>query len=140
MNSAKNKICRLYLIFVAILILNFVSAEHISGVDDESELEHYAEIAVKLEAIEVAKQVDEYILDHPDMTLEDISKVGESVTQELDEDANVIWGARISNDMKGKLMVMTIITGVQSPTILGKAKEVESTREINEELGIEIIH
>ncbi len=75
-----------------------------------------------------------------DMTLEDISKVGELVTEQLDEDANVIWGARVSQEMKGKLMVMTIITGVQSPAILGKVKEVESNSELNEELGIEIIH
>ena len=74
------------------------------------------------------------------MTLEDISKVGELVTEELDEDANVILGARVSDDMKGKLMVMTIITGVQSPAILGKAREVSSGSEINEELGIEIIN
>jgi len=74
-----------------------------------------------------------------DMTLEDISKVGELVTEELDDDANVILGARVSDNMKGKLMVMTIMTGVQSPAILGKAKELESNSEISEELGIEII-
>ena len=81
-----------------------------------------------------------HICGGPDMTLEDISKVGELVTEELDEDANVILGARVSDDMKGKLMVMTIITGVQSPAILGKAREVSSGSEINEELGIEIIN
>ena len=75
-----------------------------------------------------------------DMTLEDISKVGELVTEELDEDANVILGARVCENMKGKLMVMTIMTGVQSPAILGKAKEMESSSEISEELGIEIIN
>ena len=80
-----------------------------------------------------------HICGGPDMTLEDISKVGELVTEELDEDANVIWGARVNEDMKGKLMVMTIVTGVQSPAILGKTREVETNSEINEELGIEII-
>src|SRR3990167_268794 len=37
----------------------------------------------------------------PDMTLEEVSKVGDLVTENLDEDANVIWGARVNNDMKG---------------------------------------
>ena len=29
----------------------------------------------------------------PDMTLDEISRVGEMVTESMDEDANVIWGA-----------------------------------------------
>ena len=80
----------------------------------------------------------------PDMTLEEINQVGERVTSGLDEDANVIWGARVSDDMKGKLMVMTIITGVNSPAILGKStpnrQSLQSHKVINDELGIEIIH
>ncbi|MAG08255.1 cell division protein FtsZ [Candidatus Woesearchaeota archaeon] len=78
----------------------------------------------------------------PDLTLDDINKVGELVTESLDDDANVIWGARVSEDMKGKLTVMTIITGVESPWILGKedySKPTPQAQEIGEELGIEII-
>ncbi|HLD06104.1 MAG TPA: cell division protein FtsZ [Candidatus Nanoarchaeia archaeon] len=56
----------------------------------------------------------------PDMTLEEINKIGELVTERLDSDANVIWGARVSEDMKGKVTVMTIVTGVHSPWILGR--------------------
>ncbi len=81
-----------------------------------------------------------HICGGPDMTLEDISKVGELVTEELDEDANVIMGARVSDEMKGKLIVMTIVTGVKSSAILGKTANVESSKELHEELGIEIIH
>jgi cell division protein FtsZ len=79
----------------------------------------------------------------PDMTLDDINNVGELVTESLDDDANVIWGARVSEDMKGKITVMTIITGVKSPWILGKVDYKQKTREaleIGDELGIEIIH
>ena len=54
----------------------------------------------------------------PDMTLDEVARAGELVTESLDEDANVIWGARVSDAMKGKITVMTIITGVQSPWIL----------------------
>ena len=76
------------------------------------------------------------------MTLEEISRVGELVTAEMDEDANVIWGARVSEDMKGKLMVMTIITGVNSPWIIGKtAKKSSASRRVAEsELGIELLN
>ena len=78
----------------------------------------------------------------PDMTLDDISIIGEKVTESLDPDANVIWGARVSDDMKGKLTVMTIITGVKSPWILGKQNVLQPSPEvqqISEELGIEIL-
>ena len=78
----------------------------------------------------------------PDMTLDEISKVGEMVTETLDEDANVIWGARVEEDMKGKLTVMTIVTGVKSPWILGKQNVLEpnpEVQQISEELGIEIL-
>ncbi|MBA3063948.1 cell division protein FtsZ, partial [Candidatus Woesearchaeota archaeon] len=78
----------------------------------------------------------------PDMTLDEVTRVGELVTESMDQDANVIWGARISEEMKGKLTVMTIMTGVKSPWILGKAREQETSvemQEINDELGIEIV-
>jgi cell division protein FtsZ len=79
----------------------------------------------------------------PDMTLDDINKVGELVTESLDTDANVIWGARVCDDLKGKITVMTIITGVNSPWILGKVdykEKVRESKEISDELGIEIIN
>ena len=78
----------------------------------------------------------------PDMTLDDINRVGELVTESLDADANVIWGARVQDDMKGKITVMSIITGVKSPWILGKIERLRPSPEvqqISEELGIEII-
>jgi len=78
----------------------------------------------------------------PDMTLDEVSKIGEIVTEHLDDDANVIWGARVSDDMKGKLCVMTIITGVKSPWILGKLNKQgmeQQKRMMSKELGIEIV-
>ncbi|RJQ15661.1 cell division protein FtsZ [Candidatus Woesearchaeota archaeon] len=78
----------------------------------------------------------------PDMTLDEINKIGELVTESMDDDANVIWGARVNENMKGKITVMTIITGVKSPWILGKqsAKQQASQRQrLSDELGIEIV-
>ncbi len=78
----------------------------------------------------------------PDLTLDEVNRVGELVTAEMDPDANVIWGARVTDDMKGKLTVMTIITGVKSPWILGKPTEKEKEerkQEMGSELGIDII-
>ncbi|MFP4117320.1 MAG: cell division protein FtsZ [Candidatus Woesearchaeota archaeon] len=77
-----------------------------------------------------------------DLTLEEINKIGELVTESMDQDANVIWGARVSEEMKGKLTVMTIVTGVKSPWILGKVDYKKPTSEevqMSDELGIEIV-
>jgi len=78
----------------------------------------------------------------PDLTLEEINRVGELVTESMDDEANVIWGARVSDDMKGKLMVMTIVTGVNSPWILGKQDSKNpspQSKQLNSELGIEML-
>jgi cell division protein FtsZ len=85
-----------------------------------------------------------HIIGGPDLTLDEISKAGELITQAMDEDANVIWGARIKDDMKGKVTIMTIMTGVNSPWILGKDQHrvVVARPEVlqtEDELGIEII-
>src|SRR3989338_485938 len=84
-----------------------------------------------------------HVVGGPDMTLDEINKVGERVTESLDDDANVIWGARVSDDMKGKITVMTIITGVNSPWILGKVdhkRPSASSLQISHELGIELVN
>ena len=78
----------------------------------------------------------------PDLTLEEISQIGEMITESLDEDANVIWGARVADEMKGKVTVMTIITGVNSPWILGKMdqrKQQAKAESFTRELGIELV-
>lgn len=79
----------------------------------------------------------------PDLTLDDINRVGELVTEAMDPDANVIWGARVTDDMKGKLTVMTIITGVKSQWLLGKQDTRNAaqgmSRQMSRDLGIDII-
>ena len=76
----------------------------------------------------------------PDMTLDEVSRAGELVTESLDADANVIWGARVSDEMKGRITIMTIITGVHSPWILGKVDRKTQQKErsrMSDELGID---
>lgn len=76
-----------------------------------------------------------------DLTLEEVNKVGELVTANIDPNATVIWGARIQDDMTGKLRVMTIVTGVKSPYILGpvETKKAEEKVGFDEDLGITVI-
>jgi cell division protein FtsZ len=78
-----------------------------------------------------------------DLLLEEIDQIGSTITNQLDPDANVIWGARIEDGMEGKLRVMTIITGVKSPYILGKVDRTQAQAEraemMSSEFGIDIV-
>ena len=76
----------------------------------------------------------------PDFKLEEFSGVGELVTENISPDAQVIIGARINKDFANKVRVITIMTGVRSPYVLGKQRyreEAQPSREMSD-LGIEI--
>jgi cell division protein FtsZ len=76
-----------------------------------------------------------------DLTLNEINDVGQRVTDKLDSQAQVIWGARIREDLEGKMQVISIITGVKSPYVLGELEEEEEsevTGDVND-LGLEIV-
>src|SRR3989338_99088 len=73
-----------------------------------------------------------------DMTLDEARKVVETISSKLDEDARIIWGAQISDDLNGIIKAMLIVTGVKSNQILGRSKKHLNTkekREIEDELG-----
>jgi cell division protein FtsZ len=75
-----------------------------------------------------------------DLKLEEFSNIGMLVTENLSPDAQVIIGARINKDFAGKVRVITIMTGVKSPYVLGKQRtnSYESSSEMSE-LGIEVL-
>ena len=52
------------------------------------------------------------------MTIEEANRVGEIVTEMMDSNALVIWGARVNPEQAGKLKVTLVMTGVNSPHIL----------------------
>ncbi|MBS3073342.1 cell division protein FtsZ [Candidatus Pacearchaeota archaeon] len=57
-----------------------------------------------------------------DLKLEELNNIGQLITENLSPDAQVIIGARINRDFKGRVRVITIITGVKSPYVLGSQK------------------
>lgn len=72
-----------------------------------------------------------------DLTLAEAKQVVESISQKLNPDAIIIWGAQISKDLGKNLRVLLIVTGVKSKQIFGISKKY---REIDEEeLGIDFI-
>jgi len=75
----------------------------------------------------------------PDFKLDEFSGVGALVTENLSPEAQVIIGARIDKEFGNKVRVITIMTGVKSPYVLGKEirQEVAPQPEISD-LGIEV--
>ncbi|MBN1646311.1 cell division protein FtsZ [Candidatus Woesearchaeota archaeon] len=75
-----------------------------------------------------------------DMTLEEARQVVEMVSNKLDEDARLIWGAQILEDLAGTIRVMLIVTGVRSSQIIGGTASRETKRrDMKSELGIEFV-
>ncbi|HLC37665.1 MAG TPA: cell division protein FtsZ [Candidatus Nanoarchaeia archaeon] len=76
-----------------------------------------------------------------DMTLDEAKKVVETISEKLEDDARIIWGAQISEDLEKTIRVMLIATGVQSPQIFGPKKGLKEKKksEMENEFGIEFI-
>ncbi|MBI1970990.1 cell division protein FtsZ [Candidatus Woesearchaeota archaeon] len=76
-----------------------------------------------------------------DMTLSEARQVVETISERLDEDAKIIWGSQISEDLTGTIRVLLIITGVKSTQIFGPDRRVAAKKreEIENELGIEFV-
>ena len=75
----------------------------------------------------------------PDMKLEEFDNIGKLITENLNQDAQVIIGARINKEFQGKIRVITIMTGVKSPYVLGRSAFESSTtlRSSMSDLGIQ---
>lgn len=76
-----------------------------------------------------------------DLTLNEARKVVEQVSNRLSEDAKIIWGAQIYEDLGRTLRTMLIVTGVKSPQIFGPSKTLSSSKKdaLSNELGIEFV-
>ncbi|MEM4647840.1 MAG: cell division protein FtsZ [Candidatus Pacearchaeota archaeon] len=71
-----------------------------------------------------------------DLRLEEAKTIIKAVSEKLGDDSNLIWGAQISEDMKGIIKVLLIATGVKVPWINKKSKLEEK---LIEEFGIKFI-
>ncbi len=71
-----------------------------------------------------------------DMTLEEAQRIVSRVSESLDPDANIIWGAQISEELMNAVRVLVVLSGVHSPYVLGPG---EVPRKPGEpvELGLE---
>ena len=76
-----------------------------------------------------------------DLTLNEAKRIVESISVKLDEDARMIWGAQISEDLAGTVRVMLIVTGVKSSQITGRSQVEgrDKKGEMTDSLGIEFL-
>ena len=76
-----------------------------------------------------------------DMKLEEAERVVEIVSNELDPEAQIIWGAQIDEELKNALRVMIVVSGVSSPYILGPKRSEMYIGEEGEkfDLGIDFL-
>tara|TARA_Y100000310_G_scaffold345665_1_gene467954 strand:+ start:13820 stop:14896 length:1077 start_codon:yes stop_codon:yes gene_type:complete len=76
-----------------------------------------------------------------DLTLDEAKKVVETVSEKLDPEARIIWGALVSEDLENTIRTMLIVTGVSSPQIFGPKTEMKDRekKKMSSELGIEFV-
>ncbi|MFW5865990.1 MAG: cell division protein FtsZ [Nanoarchaeota archaeon] len=75
-----------------------------------------------------------------DLRLEEAKNVVEAISERLSDDAKVIWGAQISEDLENTIRVMLIVTGVNSSQITGRQSvKFDGRSEIENDLGIEFV-
>ncbi|MFH1404236.1 MAG: cell division protein FtsZ [Candidatus Altiarchaeota archaeon] len=79
-----------------------------------------------------------HITGGPDMTIGEANAVGERLTSQFDDSANVMWGARLNPNIEDRLEVISIVTGVKSPNIIGHGGngKLFGEEEENDDLGI----
>jgi cell division protein FtsZ len=58
------------------------------------------------------------------MTIEEANRVGEIVTEMMDDHALVIWGARVNPEQTGKLKVTLVMTGLDSPHVFNEFEKI----------------
>jgi len=69
-----------------------------------------------------------HITGGPDLTLQEAEGIAQNITERLEASANVIWGARIQEEYKGKVRVMAIMTGVKSAQVLGPTTQKQANK------------
>ena len=76
-----------------------------------------------------------------DMTIKEAQEIVQRVSERLDPEAKVIWGAQIDPSLGDVVRAMIIVTGVKSPQIYGPTKpySVEKKKEIEKILGIDFV-
>jgi cell division protein FtsZ len=69
------------------------------------------------------------VMGGPDMTLDEARTVVENVTQRLDENSKIIWGAQLSPELQNSIRTMLVVVGVKSPQIFGPKRTMSKKKQ-----------
>ena len=58
-----------------------------------------------------------------DLTLNEAEKIVQIVADELDPEANIIWGTQIQDDLASTVRTTIVVAGVNSPSIIGSSND-----------------
>lgn len=85
-----------------------------------------------------AKRALVHIVAGPDFKTEEVNKILSYLTEKLDQDAKLLWGLWLEEQLKGKVKVMVVVTELKNiPPYLNI--QPRKKRDVDNELGIEVI-
>lgn len=105
-----------------------ISSIGIGEGDGEDRVSKAVAQAISTPLLDVRDIADSYgvlihIVGGEDLTLEEVAVTGEMIMDKVPNTKRIIWGAKVDNNLTGKVRVMAVLTGVESPFISGKVKE-----------------
>jgi cell division protein FtsZ len=65
----------------------------------------------------------------PNLTLSNAESIASGLTKRIDSEGDVMWGARISDDSKGSVKVLAVMTGIDEANVFSDVTATSSTRE-----------
>lgn len=69
----------------------------------------------------------------PDMTLFEVDEAANRIREEVDQDANIIFGSTFSDDLSGKIRVSVVATGIDGTISAGNSFQPASERQERQE-------
>ena len=51
------------------------------------------------------------------MTLEEVAVAGERIVDRVPNTKRIIWGARVDSSLTGKVRILAVLTGINSPSL-----------------------
>jgi cell division protein FtsZ len=61
-----------------------------------------------------------HIVGGEDLTLEEVAVTGELIMDKVPNTKRIIWGAKVDDQLTGRVRVMAVLTGVKSPFMDGQ--------------------
>jgi cell division protein FtsZ len=75
----------------------------------------------------------------PDLTLFEVDEAANRIREEVDPDANIIFGSTYNKDMEGKIRVSVVSTGIESDG-MRKISQAQQSEQITRDMGAKIHH